>query len=235
MKTAKQACNMDACLLCKLCQPAWKPAIATHKKNFTLKKGEMLFSEGDPVKGIYFIYEGKMKVHKHWGREKELIVRFAGAGDIVGHRGIASDFIYPVSATAMENSTVCYFDLDFFQSTLQVNTALLYELMMFYAHELQESEKRMRNLAHMPVKGRIASALLHLEKKFGTENGYIDFPLSKQDIASYTGTTYETAWRMLQELAKEGMISLEDKRYAVLDHEAMQAYILLQEEGDGPA
>ncbi|WP_126245921.1 Crp/Fnr family transcriptional regulator [Chitinophaga rhizosphaerae] len=234
MKTAKQACNMDTCLLCKLCLPAWKPAVATHRKNFTLKKGEMLFSEGDPVNGIYFINEGGMKVHKQWGREKELIVRFAGAGDIVGHRGIGTDLVYPVSATALETSTVCYFDLDFFQSTLQVNTPLLYELMMFYARELQESEKRMRNLAHMPVKGRIAAALLHLEKKFGTENGHIDFPLTRQDIASYTGTTYETAWRMLQELAKEGMISLEVKRYAVLDQEAVRTYILSQEAGEIP-
>lgn len=232
MKPAKQACNTNTCLLCRLCQPAWKPAVAAHKKNFSVKKGASLFSEGDPVTGIYFIYEGSMKVHKHWGRDKELIVRFAGSGDIVGHRGIGTDLIYPVSATALEASTVCYFDLDFFQQTLQVNTHFLHELMLFYARELQESERRMGNLAHMPVKGRIASALLHLEQKFGMDNGFINFPLSRQDIASYTGTTYETAWRMMQELAKEGLIALEDKRYAVLQHDALRTLVRTQQEGE---
>ncbi len=172
-----------------------------------------------------------MKVHKHWGQDKELIIRFAGAGDIVGHRGIGADLVYPVSATALEPVTVCYFDLEFFQNTLQVNTNILYELMMFYANELQESERRMRNLAHMSVKG-VSPPRCSTSKKFGSENGFIKFPLSRQDIASYTGTTYETAWRMLQELAKEGMISLEDKRYAILQHEALRAFILQQESGE---
>lgn len=231
MKPSRQSCNMNACLLCRLCQPAWQPAIATHKKHFVLKKGASLFTEGETVTGIYFIDKGSMKVHKHWSHDKELIIRFAGTGDIVGHRGIGTELVYPVSATALEPTTVCYFDMEFFQNTLQVNTNVLYELMMFYAQELQESEKRMRNLAHMSVKGRIASALLHLEKKFGTDNGYINYPLTRQDIASYTGTTYETAWRMLQELARDGMISLEDKRYAILQQEALQAYIISQENG----
>lgn len=232
MKPSKHSCGMTACLLCRLCQPAWKPAITAHKKHFALKKGELLFSEGETVKGIYFIDQGKMKVHKHWGNEKELILRFAGTGDIVGHRGIGTELVYPVSATALEPTTVCYFDLAFFQDSLQVNTRVLYELMMFYARELHDSERRMRNLAHMSVKGRIASALLHLENKFGTENGFINFPLSRQDVASYTGTTYETAWRMLQELAKEGMISLEDKRYAVLQHETLRHLIRSEENGE---
>ncbi|WP_341833836.1 Crp/Fnr family transcriptional regulator [Chitinophaga pollutisoli] len=231
MKPSKQPCDMTACLLCRLCQPAWKPAIIAHKKHFVLKKGELLFAEGETVTGIYFIDHGRMKVHKHWGNEKELILRFAGNGDIVGHRGIGTEHIYPVSATALEPTTVCYFDLEFFQNSLQVNTDVLYELMMFYARELHDSERRMRNLAHMSVKGRIASALLHLEHKFGTENGFINFPLSRQDIASYTGTTYETAWRMLQDLAKEGMISLEDKRYAVLQHETLRHLIRSEETG----
>jgi CRP/FNR family transcriptional regulator len=62
--------------------------------------------------------------------------------------------VYPVSGTALEPTDVCFVDLDFFNSTLKVNQELLFALMMFFAAELKESEKRMRNLAHMPVKGR---------------------------------------------------------------------------------
>ena len=48
------------------------------------------------MKGMFFIYSGKVKVHKKWDDEKELIVRFAGKGDIVGHRGLGNDIYYPV-------------------------------------------------------------------------------------------------------------------------------------------
>ncbi len=101
-------------MLCKLCLKEWLPAIDSNLKSFHVRKGELLFSEGDKVAGIYFIYSGKVKVHKKWGDDKELIVRFARNGDIVGHRGLGSDVLYPVSATTLEATDVCFIDLDFF-------------------------------------------------------------------------------------------------------------------------
>jgi CRP/FNR family transcriptional regulator len=209
--------------MCRLCIKEWLPAVKANRKNFSLKKGQQLFQEGEPVNGIYFIYTGKVKVHKHWGEEKELIVRFAQAGDIVGHRGVGSEMIYPVSATALEPVTVCFIDLDFFQATLKVNHGFLHELMMFYAQELQESEKNMRNLVHMPVKGRLANALLLLRDKFGTsEDGTIDMTLSRQDLASYTGTTYETAFRIMSELIQDNVIAVSGKSIAVMNVERLR-------------
>ena len=175
----------------------------------------MLFSEGDDLKGMYFINKGLVKVHKKWGLDKELILRIAKDGDIVGHRGLGADLIYPVSGTALEPTDVCFVDLDFFNSTLRVNQDLLFGLMMFFAAELKESEKRMRNLAHMTVKGRIANALLFLKNKFGvTPEGTINLLLSRQDLASYTGTTYETLFRVMNELAEENAISMNGKSIA---------------------
>jgi CRP-like cAMP-binding protein len=210
-------------MLCRLCIKEWLPAVDAHRKNFSLKKGQLLFKEGEPVNGIYFIYSGTVKVHKHWGEEKELIVRFARKGDIVGHRGVGSEMVYPVSATTLEPVTVCFIDLEFFQASLKVNHAFLHELMMFYASELQESEKNMRNLVHMPVKGRIAYALLALRDKFGcTEDGAIDMTLGRQDLASYTGTTYETAFRVMSELIQENVIAISGKSIAVMNTDKLQ-------------
>ncbi|WP_295122000.1 Crp/Fnr family transcriptional regulator [uncultured Chitinophaga sp.] len=218
MKKDKHGCDLKTCLMCRLCLKEWLPAVEAHRKNYTLNKGQLLFSENDAVTGIYFIYSGKMKVHKHWSKDKELIVRFARKGDIVGHRGIGTELIYPVSATALEPTTVCYIDMDFFKSSLKVNNEVLYELMMFYARELQESEKKMRNLAHMTVKGRIATALLMLLQKFGAdEDGYINLNLSKQDLASYTGTTYETAFRMMNELINDNAVEVAGKNIKVIN------------------
>ncbi|WP_246859017.1 Crp/Fnr family transcriptional regulator [Chitinophaga sp. XS-30] len=204
----------------------WLPAIHAHKKNFTLRKGDTIFREGDPVNGIFFLYSGKVKVHKHWADGKELIVRFAREGDIVGHRGIGTELVYPVTATALEPAAVCFFEIDFFNASLKVNHDLLYELMQFYAKELMESEKSMRNLAHMSVKGRLANALLVLKSKFGLdEEGFIAFPLSKQDMSSYIGATYETTFRMMNELINEHIISVSAKYITILQEEKLRQLI----------
>jgi len=203
----------------------WRPAIAASRQNFDLKKGELLFREGEIVTGIYFVYSGTVKVHKKWGDEKELIVRFAKAGDIVGHRGLGNDEFYPISATALEPSTVCFIDLEFFKSSLKVNHEFLYWLMMFFAEELKVSERKMRNMAHMQVKGRIAQALITLKEKFGiTKEGHINIELARQDIASFAGTTYETVFRIMNEFVHDKIINAEGKRISILDHKKLAHY-----------
>ncbi len=217
-KKQKKECDLKSCVLCRQCLSSWLPAIDANRQYMHFKKGQLLFEEGHEVKGMFFINAGLVKVHKKWESEKELILRIAGNGDIVGHRGLGSDNIYPVSGTALAPTDVCFFELDFFNDTLKVNHEFLYKLMMFFASELKESEKRMRNLAHMSTKGRIAYALISLEEKFGTDaDGYLNIVLSRQDLASYTGTTYETLFKMMNEFSSEYILQFSQKKIKIID------------------
>jgi CRP-like cAMP-binding protein len=78
----------------------------------------------------------------------------------------------------------------------------------------------------MPVIGRVASSLLTLRNKFGTdETGNINMLLSRQDLASYTGTTYETIFRILNELAGTEAIKLDGKNIRIVDEEKLSAFM----------
>ena len=225
MKVNKAKCDLQTCTMCKNSKPEWLKAIDVNRQSLHFKKGETLFQEGDPVTGMYFIYSGVVKVHKKWSDDKELILRFAKNGAIVGHRGLGNDIIYPVTATALTAAEICFVDLEFFMATLKVNPEYLFELMMFFAAELKESEKRMRNLAHMNTKGRIGQSLLTLHDKFGTDaNGFINIEISRQDLASYSGTTYETLFKMMNELVAEGIIDTDGKKTKVLDKRKLYSY-----------
>src|SRR5689334_13459120 len=114
------SCNLSSCFLCSNCIPEWKEAIAVRKANSLIKRGKTLFREGDAVEGIFFIYSGAVKIHKQWTEDKELILRFAKGGDIVGHRGLV-DAVYPISATALEDTVVCFIPNDFLEATLKTN------------------------------------------------------------------------------------------------------------------
>ena len=225
-KKNKKDCDMKSCVLCRQSMSSWLPAIEVNRQCLHFKKGEQLFTEGEKVKGMFFIDKGLVKVHKHWTDDKELILRIAGNGDIVGHRGLGNDTIYPVSGTALETTDVCFVDLSFFDDTLKVNHEFLYKLMMFFAAELKESEKRMRNLAHMSVKGRIANAIITLKEKFGlASNGNLNIILSRQDFSSYVGAAYETVFRMMNEMVDEGAIQIDGKNIAILSEDKLQDYI----------
>lgn len=204
------------CFLCQHSLPEWSGAITTHASLRHFKKGQRIFQEGEPATGFYFLHEGKVKVHKQWGEEKELIIKFAKEGDVLGHRGIGLQLLNPVTATALEAGSACFITADFFKTTLAVNNTLTYQMMLLYAQELQAAEHSMRNMVHMDVKGRIADALLKIRELFGTdEEGNISSPLTKQDIASYAGTTYETLFKVLNELAQEKVITVTGKNIQI--------------------
>lgn len=227
MKRNKNNCDLNSCSLCRGCLKEWLPALHANRTTFDFKKGERICAEGTPVTGVYFLLTGKAKVHKKWG-DKELIVRFVAPGDIIGHRGLGKEMIYPISATAIEPASACFIPLEFFFSTIKINHAYAFELLMFFAEELQESEKRMRNLAHMPVKGRLAYAIIRLKDVFGCdEDSYLNITLSKQDLASYVGTAYETVFRTLSEMVEEHLILLKDKKIKIVNQEKLAALINL--------
>jgi len=220
----KYECDQGTCLMCVSCVSDWLPAVSAHKTNMPIKKGQQIFTEGEEVKHIYFVYSGKVKVHKRWDAEKELIIRFAQPGGILGHMGLGKDPVYPVTATAIEPTVICAIELSFFESTLNVNPKFTYTLMKLFADDLQESEKRMRNLVHMPVKERIAMAMLNLKKQFGVDdNGFINIELTRQDLASFAAVSYETLFKVTNDFVQSGLIAANGKSLKILNEQTLTA------------
>ena len=98
-------------------------------------------------------------------------------------------------------------------------------MMQLYAGELRKAERRMRNLALMDVKGRIAIALLNLQGIFGLDaGGFIRVPVTGLDIASFAGTTYETVFRQLSDWSAAGVVETSGKRIRI-DSAGLKAFI----------
>ena len=225
MKKHKGSYDATQSFLYQKCIKEWWAALDANREIIHYKKGEVIFEESSRVEGVFFLLNGVVKVHKHWADDKDLIVRFAHKNDVLGHRGLSTNnLLYPITATTLSNTTICFINLDFFNATLKVNTGFMYDFMMFLADELQLSEQRMRDLAHMQVKGRVAKALITLKNKFGAnEDGFIAFTISRQDIAAYTGTTYETVYKLMMEFTESGFIKTDGKDIAVIEEEALKA------------
>ena len=97
--------------------------------------------------------------------------------------------------------------------------------MIFYADELQDAEKRIRDLALMDVRGRIADTFLMLHKRFGVDaEGFIDITLTRQDVASFAGTIYETFFKIADEFVKQKIIRYSGKRLKILKPSKLAVY-----------
>ena len=222
----KKEADLSGTFLYRHCARSWWPALDAQAEVRHYKPGEVLFSENEAVTHIYFMVNGLVKVQKSWSSEKELIIRFAKDNDILGHRGIAThSAIYPVTAIALQKTVVCAINLNLFKDTLLSNPGFIYHFMMFFADELMLSEERMRDLVQMQARERVAKAIGILAEKIGaagTDNLF-SFTISRQDLASFTGTTYETVYKTLIEFSSNGWISTKGKTLTVLQPGALQA------------
>ncbi len=186
------------------------------KHTIKYKKSQQFIIEGTPAHGLFFTYQGKVKVVKTGADEKEQIVRFAKDSDIIGHRGgFGSSTYYSISAQTLEDSTLCYFSKDALKEILLSIPELTFDFMLFYADELSKSETRVRKLAQMSVKERIIDSLLYLDNKFGSTDGLFNLSLSRKEYAEYSGTTEEQVIRILSTLKKQNLINTKGRKLGI--------------------
>jgi CRP-like cAMP-binding protein len=198
------------------------------KNSFVCKKSQQFIIEGAPTQGLYFVYNGKVKTVKTGIYGREQIVRLTTNGDIVGFRGFGTSNRSLIGAAALEDTTLCNFSTDDMLEILKNIPELTFDLMLFYAEELNKSENNMRKIAQMNVRERVIDTLLYIHRKFGQSKDVIQVELSRRDIADFAGTTEEQVIRVISSLKKElsiktvgkkiGIVRIDKLRNEIIEH-----------------
>ncbi|MEO9894055.1 Crp/Fnr family transcriptional regulator [Aurantibacter sp.] len=225
VNSACMACSNERCLIKKNLESSVVAKFTEQRKQIRCKKGQQFIMEGAPVTGLFFVLQGKVKVLRTGLHGKEQIVRFAKEGEIIGHRGFGTAEYYSISAVAIEDCTLCYFSIENIQLVLQKEPALTYDLMLFYANELNKSEAKVKSLSQMTVRERVIDTLLYVNRKFGQQSGYISLLLSRREYADYAGTTEEQIIRVFSALKKEKLITTKGKRIGIVDNSLLKQEI----------
>lgn len=185
-----------------------------------LERDEYVFFEGDPAEFLYVLEEGKVKILKHSDTGKDLILQVLSAGDSFGTVDLLDSEEYTVSAQAMEQSRVWGMRRSDYLAMLDRYPVLGLEVMRCLARTLKDAYGTMQSLAVDRVERRIARILLKLAAATGqsTESGIVIGPrLTRQDIADMTGTTVETAIRVMSRFTKRGIIRSQRRRIVLAD------------------
>lgn len=208
-------------LIDKYCSKEWKEFINFHKETRRYDKGSYIFEAGQETKGLFLIESGKVKITYQQYDGSQRLIRLANDGDILGHRGFGGNWQYPISALALDATEISFISVEIFDTVAKSNALFSYHLMMFFAEELRKSEAKIK---HYPVKNLVARALLDNYRAFGFENENsqkLAYTLSRKDIASKAGTTYETVVRSLATFNKAGIIKIDGKAIHILDMKAL--------------
>lgn len=195
----------------------------SEKKCISYKKGQSIFGEGLYPRGLYCVSEGKIKITQLGIDGKEQIVHLAKVADVMGYRAILSGDKYSCSAVALEDSLLCFIPKDVFFSLVEKNSKLAFQVIHLFSKELKEAENKITNTAQRPVKERIAQCLLLLKERYGFKKDgcTINVIITREEIANISGTTRETATRVLFGLKDDQIIDLSGKKIKILKHKAL--------------
>ncbi len=194
------------------------------------KKNEYIFFEGDEDPGIYIVLDGIIKLTKETADGKTVILRLVTPGEVFGWLVVGdSKPESTYTAQALVDSTVMYISNQDFLRLLVSYPAIAVRITCDASKRVLEAYDRLKSLAAEKVEGRIANLLLELAKKIGREeNGklIIEAPITRQDIAEMTGTTVETAIRIISKWKKEGKLNTKRGRIEILDPEFFELLTL---------
>ncbi len=193
------------------------------KTSKTVKKGEVLFDEGEYINGVFCIKDGVCKVSKMSDNGRDQIIHLIQKGDILGERSLINNEASNLKAIAINDMEVCFIPKDEIIRDLENNPNFSLDLLRKMANSLKKADDVIVDMAQKTVKQRLATTLLFLEAKFDkNENGSIKVNLSREDIANIIGTATESAIRLLSEFKKKKLIDLKGKEVFILNVKALK-------------
>ncbi|MFC1994229.1 Crp/Fnr family transcriptional regulator, partial [Chloroflexota bacterium] len=171
-----------------------------------------VFWDGDDPNWFYIVADGRIKVLKYSSSGKEFIIAFFGPGDVFGEVAVFENKPYPATAQAVAETKALGINREEFLSFLATRSEVALRIINVLGARLRDAQGRLRDLAGERVEQRLSSTLIMLSSKLGTI-----LPFTRQEIADMSGTTIETAIRVMSLLKDRGIISSTRGKIIILD------------------
>jgi CRP-like cAMP-binding protein len=168
-----------------------------------LSASEVLFLAGDPGDGFYRLDEGLLKVSIASATGAERILAILGPGSIVGDLSIIDGKPRSATVTALRDCKLRFVSRAAFESFAGKYPKIYEDLTKLLAARLRDTDELVAAGSFLPLKGRVARALLDLAHAFGKDVGggriVIRQKVTQADVAAMAGIARENVSRIMNE------------------------------------
>ena len=185
--------------------------LMTNAKPVTLAADKILFVAGDTGDGCYRVNEGLLKVSIASPSGDERILAILGSGSIVGDMAMVDGRPRSASVSALRDCKLSFVSRAAFEAFATKQPEIYRYLLALLAERLRRTDQLVAAGSFLPLKGRVAGALLDLAKAFGKEvDGgriVIQQKINQSDVAAMAGIARENVSRILNEWMRLKLIS----------------------------
>ena len=183
-------------------------------------KGSVILFQDDPGDSLFVLRAGRVKVVLIGEDGREVILGVLESGAHFGELALIDDQPRSAHVIAMEDAQLLILRREDFRRRVEANPSVAWALLTELSRRLRRADVKIGGLVLLDVPGRIARLLLDLADESGSEA--IDKPLTHQTIAQMIGASRETVSRAMKEFQDAGLITVERRRIAVGDREALE-------------
>ncbi len=165
-----------------------------------LQPKSVLFRQGDLATAFFMVNKGRLKLSMINEQGREVIFRYISAGEFTAAVAVLKGKNYPVTAVSVDESELIGWDKRTLFRLMAKFSPLALNILYIVLERLDDLQNRYMEISTEQVKQRIARTLLRLMQRAGSETSegiQINIPLSRQNIADYSGTTLYTVSRTL--------------------------------------
>ena len=191
----------------------------------TLRRGEVLFNEGDSGDRLYILLTGKVKLGHTSVDGRENLLAVLGPGEVVGELTLFDPGPRSTTATAVATTELLALEHNQLMGFIDSHPTLAKDMLRALAVRLRRTSIALADLVFSDVPGRVAKALLDLAERFGapTEDGiHVPHDLTQEELAQLVGASRETINKSLAEFVSRGWIRLEGRAVTLIDVERLK-------------
>jgi CRP/FNR family cyclic AMP-dependent transcriptional regulator len=189
-----------------------------------LRRGEVLFHEGDQGDELYVVIEGKVKLGRTSADGRENLLSVLGPGQMFGELSLFDPGPRSSTATGITDTVMLALGQEQLMTWLSGRPEVARGLLLQLASRLRHLNEAVADLVFSDVPGRVAKQLLDLARRFGkpTEGGIdVHHDLTQEELAQLVGASRETVNKALADFAHRGWIRLEQRAVVILDVERL--------------
>jgi CRP-like cAMP-binding protein len=189
--------------------------------------GVVIFHHGDEPGSVLVLLEGRVKIGIVGPQGKEVILGFAGPGDLLGDVAALDGRPRSASAEAVDPVRALVIPRAAFERFAAGHPEAALALMRSLARRLRQADDQRVEFAAYDVVGRVARRLVELCERHGEpgERGTeITLPLSQDELAAWTASSREAVAKALQLLRRLRWVETHRRRIVVLDLDALREY-----------
>ncbi len=183
------------------------------------KKGELIFKEKTIASNVVYLKTGIVKTHAK-GPYKDRIYRIIKAPSFLGIPTTLGDRINNYSATALLDSTACFFEAERFKELIRQNGRFAYSIIENLCQNELLDFSKFTNQSQKQIPGILAETLLYFADHI-FENDRFEVPLTRHELGELIGTSRENISRVLNDFKQAKIINVTLKKIEILQKKSL--------------